>query len=688
MNQLQFETSPYLLQHKDNPVHWFPWGAEALALAKEQDKPIFLSIGYSACHWCHVMAHESFEDQETADIMNTHFINIKVDREERPDIDTIYMQAVQAMTRSGGWPLTVFLTPDAKPFYGGTYFPLEPRYGMPSFKQVLLAVFDAYRDKREAIEEQSHQLAQALNRDIIGLESIQTLDASLLDSAAEKLYQQFDQINGGFGTQPKFPNPSNYEFLLRHYYSTGNPQSLHVVTYSLKKMAEGGIYDQIGGGFSRYSVDSFWLIPHFEKMLYDNAQLSRLYLHAYQVTGDEFFKSIAVDIFDYILREMTAPEGGFYSATDADSEGEEGKYFVWDKSEIEASLAQIEDEVPDAARLAIAYWGVTDTGNFEGKNILHIATQPEDVAADFGLSLEEFQRRITLIKDRLYADRTSRVNPGLDDKSLTAWNSLMLASLAEAARVLGRDDYLAAAERAGDFILENMLSEEGRLFRTFKQGTAKLNAYLIDYATTIDAFLELYQSTFLEKWFLAALKLTDFALSHFSSQDVGFFDTSDDHETLLIRPRELQDNAIPAANNILAKQLLRLFAYTANNTYYETAATYLQNIAIAAGEYPSAFSEALSAIHLLQFPLTEVAIIANPAQTETKQLLQRIYAAFLPSTILALSRRDQDESARIPLLQNRKMLDSKATFYICHNFVCNLPLTDPDAVLKQLQIHQ
>ncbi|MDQ7034656.1 MAG: thioredoxin domain-containing protein [Anaerolineae bacterium] len=687
MNRLQHETSPYLLQHADNPVDWYPWGEEAFEKAKSEDKPILLSVGYSACHWCHVMAHESFEHQPTAEIMNELFINIKVDREERPDVDDIYMQAVQAMSNGqGGWPMTVFMLPDGRPFYGGTYYPREPRMGMPAFRQILEAVHDAYVKRRAELEEQAGNLSKALDRSHLRIDTDDSaLKSELLDSARKGLKQGFDANYGGFGSAPKFPNPMNLEYLLRDYARTGDADTLHVVTYTLEKMARGGIYDQIGGGFHRYSVDAIWLVPHFEKMLYDNAQLSRLYLHAYQVTGNDFFKTIAVDIYDYILREMTAPEGGFYSTTDADSEGEEGKFFVWTLDEIKESLANISDDVPDAYEVAVEYWGMTRGGNFEGSNILNVPNDTDVVAERLNITVEELHEKLAKIKDRLYATRTSRVAPALDDKILTAWNGMMLASLAEAARVLKRDDYLAAAERAGDFLLENLVTDKGRLYRTYKAGKAKINAYLEDYANLIDALLELYQSTFVEKWFNAARQLADVVLEHFAAEDGGFFDTSDDHEKLIVRPRALNDNATPSGNSMMAKQLIRLAAYTGDTRYDEAARAVIRPMIPAMQQYPQAFGEALNAADMLIQGLSEVAIVGNPVTEETKALLNVVREKFSPNIIVALSREAVTGEANIPLLNYRTMRGEKPTVYVCRNFACKMPVTTADEMKDLLK---
>jgi len=686
MNRLKDETSPYLLQHADNPVDWYPWGDEAFKVAKENDKPILLSVGYSACHWCHVMAHESFEDEATAQIMNELYVNVKVDREERPDVDDIYMQAVQAMTRHGGWPMTVFMFPDGRPFYGGTYFPDAPRHGMPAFTQVLQAVHDAYVNRRDELEKQADNLHEALQRDVLGIgrDDDSGLTTDMLDASAQKIMSNFDEQYGGFGNAPKFPQPMTLEFLLRYYDRTGDGNALNVVLHTLRQMANGGMYDQIGGGFARYSVDEMWLVPHFEKMLYDNAQLSRIYLHAYQVTGDEFFKDIAVEVYDYILREMTAPDGGFYSATDADSEGEEGKFFVWTIDELKEALAPIEDDLPNASNIAIEYFGMTPRGNFEGSNILYVPNDKATVAERLDMTVEELDNAITAIKDRLYASRTSRVHPGLDDKVLTSWNGMMLASLAEAGRVLERDDYLASAERAGEFLLESMVDENGRLYRTHKDGRSKLNGYLEDYANLIDALLELYQSTFVEKWFAEARRLADVVLEHFTTDDGGFYDTSDDHETLITRPRNLQDNAVPSGNAMMAKQLLRLAAYTGEGDYDEAGRTVLRTLTDAMAQYPSAFAESLNATDMLVNGLAEVAIVGNPTHAETKAVFDVLRRPYRPNVITALARGNQDEHELIPLLSYRVQREDKPTVYVCRNFMCQMPVTSAEETRQLL----
>ena len=679
MNRLQHETSPYLLQHKDNPVDWYAWGEEAFEKAKAEDKPVLLSVGYSACHWCHVMAHESFEHEPTAQMMNDLFVNIKVDREERPDVDDIYMQAVQALSGHGGWPMTVFLLPDGRPFYGGTYFPREPRFGMPAFRQILAGVADAYKQRRDQVEQAASEMKQALERDVLGIGGdASALNADLLDTATGGILRGFDSRFGGFGGAPKFPQPMNLDFLLRSYARSGNKDALQTVTFTLKQMARGGIYDQLGGGFHRYSVDAYWLVPHFEKMLYDNAQLSRVYLHAWQITRNPFFKRIAEEIYDYILREMTGPEGGFYSTTDADSEGEEGKFFVWYNED----LYDLLDE--EDADIAIEYWGMTPGGNFEGHNILHVPNDDALAAERLDISEDELYTRLAAIKDKLYAARTQRVHPGLDDKMLTAWNGMMLASLAQAARVLERDDYRTAAVRCGEFLLREMLTPEGRLLRTYKNGEAKINGYLEDYANLIDGLLELYQATFDVRWFTTARKLADHVLAHFAADEGGFFDTSDDHEALIVRPRNVQDNATPSGNGMIAKQLLRLAAYTGDARYAQAAEGTLRLLAEALRQYPQAFGESLSALDILVKGHQEVAIIGAADDERTRDLLRALHDEYRPNVITALAEADVEGESDIPLLSQRVMREDMPTVYVCRNFVCAMPVTRPDAMRKLL----
>jgi len=673
LNRLQHETSPYLLQHAENPVDWYPWGDEALKKAKAEDKPILLSIGYSACHWCHVMAHESFEDDATAVMMNDLFVNIKVDREERPDIDDIYMQATQIFLRGGGgWPMTAFLTPDGKPFHAGTYYPKEPRYGMPSFQQVMQAVHDAYQTRRDEIETSASKVVEYIQSQAVEMDDSDAyFTESLLAKAAQQLVSQADMIHGGLhGGQPKFPSPMNLEYLLRYVAHTNDKSVLHVVTFTLRKMAQGGIYDQLGYGFHRYSVDAEWLVPHFEKMLYDNAQLARLYLHAYQLTKDDFFATIAHQILTYIEREMLDPSGGFYSAQDADSEGEEGKFFVWRPQEIEEVLSA--HLSPEKIQSIMNYWDVTAGGNFEGHNILNINDELDE--HDLDADTLETARKL------LFEHRETRIKPERDEKILAAWNGMMLAAFAEAARVFANENYLQIAERNAAFLLNELSMPDGRLYRTYKAGKSKLNGYLEDYACVVDGLLELYQTNFDATLFTHAQRLTDHVLDHFTSDDGGgFYDTSDDHETLVARPRSLQDNAVPSGNSMLAYNLMRLAAYT-GNTKYETAAMPIFRQTLAAvQQYPSAFGQVLSAYDLLIRRGIEVAMVGK-RDTDIFNLVQ---TSFLPRILLAWSEAPQDEAATPPLLAHRTLKDNQLTVYVCQNFVCKMPVTTVEAT-KQL----
>ena len=657
-NHLAHESSPYLLQHVNNPVNWYPWGEEALQKAKTEDKPIFLSIGYSACHWCHVMAHESFEDEAVAEIMNTHFVNIKVDREERPDLDRIYMSAVQALTGRGGWPMSVFLTPEGEPFFGGTYFPPIQRYGMASFTDVLLSVQNAWLNKRQELLKSGRQLAAAIrNPSITNSESTEELSPQTLESAFEKMRQSFDDTHGGWGGAPKFPQPMALEFLLSYHHATGNSQAKKMSLQTLEAMARGGMYDQVGGGFHRYSVDDHWLVPHFEKMLYDNSQLARVYLHAWQVTHNPFFKTITEEILDYVSREMTSPEGGFYSSQDADSEGEEGKFFVWTTGEIRTLLGASADA------FMVAY-GCSEAGNFEGKNIL-------EFVGEINKRPEFFEAR-----SKLLAARERRIHPGRDEKVITAWNGLMLAAFAEAARVLDRDDYREVAIKNANFILAELRTPGGRLWHTWKDAEAKINGYLDDYAHLIEGLLELYQTTFDSRWYQSARELTDEVLEHFSSPEGEFYDTSDDHEKLITRPRELQDNAVPSGNAMTAYTMLRLSGLAMNTQYLERATQSLASMQPMLANHPLGFSQWLNALSYTLAPPREIAIIGDPKSVDTRAMLKASVEGYHPHQIIALTS-PQTEAVGVPLLENRVQLDDMVTAYVCTNFTCFAPITNP-----------
>ena len=667
-NRLANETSPYLRQHAANPVDWYPWGEEALRAAREQDKPILLSIGYAACHWCHVMAHESFEDPETAELMNRLFINIKVDREERPDLDSIYMSAVVALTGQGGWPMTVALTPDGRPFFGGTYFPPAPRHGMPSFRQVLLSLAQAWDEQRDQVEGSAGEIADHIRETALAeaLGGGGALNDDLFDQALNGLLRSFDSRLGGFGGAPKFPPSMTLEFLLRMHLQRGDSMALHMAEHTLKMMAHGGMYDQIGGGFARYSTDAYWLVPHYEKMLYDNALLARVYLHAWQVTGKPLYRRVVEETLDFALREMRHAAGGFYSSYDADSEGEEGKFYVWSAAEIREALG------PDAARFMAAY-GVSEGGNWEGHNILHVT----DPAA-----LEEWPG-LDDAKRRLYDIRASRVWPGLDDKVLTAWNGLMLTAFAEAGRALDRPDYVAAAVANAEFLHATMRQPDGRLLRSWKDGAgARYNAYLEDYAFLADGLLALYQTTFDPRWFIWARELTDRMLDHFRDPAGGFFDTSDDHEELLHRPKDVQDNATPSGNGMAAHVLLRLGLYTGEGRYWDTAERMVGGLYEAMARYPSAFAHWLGAAAFILGQPQEIAIIGDPAASDARALLNEVFDRYRPNVVVACGEAD---AATLPLLANRPQLDGRATAYVCRRFVCRQPVAEPAALAEQLE---
>ncbi len=679
-NRLSGETSPYLLQHAHNPVDWYPWGEEALARARAEDRPILLSIGYSACHWCHVMERESFENADIARLMNDTFVNIKIDREERPDLDNIYMEAVQAMTGQGGWPMTVFLTPDGAPFYGGTYFPPADRMGMPGFPRVLRSVAEAYQRSPDAVRDSAQELRGSLGRSLMGYEE-GALTPAVTAHAYQGLADAFDPTYGGFGGAPKFPQPMNYEFLLRHHYRTGEPRALEMTRVTLDHMAHGGIYDHIGGGFHRYATDAIWLVPHFEKMLYDNALLARVYLEAYQVTGDEEYRRVVEETLDYVTREMTSPEGGFYAAQDADSEGVEGKYFVWTPREIAAVVGA------DDAPLVCAYYGVTERGNFEGENILHRMIPLADAARDTGATPEHMQTVVERARPLLLAARERRVKPGRDDKILTAWNGLMLRSFADAARVLGRDDYRAVAERSADFLLTNLKTGNGRLLRTYKDGRAKIDGYLDDYAALANGLLALYALTFEPRLFAEARALAGAILARFwDEREGGFYMTSDDgHTELISRPKELFDNAVPSGNSTAVDVLLRLAALSGDNNYAERAERTLQGLTGIVQRAPSGFGRALAAMEFALSTPTEVAIAGDPGEGAADALLRVVNGAYRPTVVTAVTRPGALE-AGIALLEGRDRVDGQAAAYVCERFACRRPVTTPADLARELGI--
>jgi uncharacterized protein YyaL (SSP411 family) len=657
-NRLAAETSPYLLQHKDNPVDWSPWGPEALERARADDKPIFLSIGYSACHWCHVMERESFEDPETAAMINERFVPIKVDREERPDVDDIYMEAVQGMTGQGGWPLSAFLDPDGVPFYGGTYFPPEPRQGMPSFRQVLEATSDGYRQKREELRAASDGIRERLAAGAMIEQSQDPLSPELLDQAAGTLLARADTKHGGFGGAPKFPPASALEFLL----ARGSDDHVRI---TLDAIMHGGIYDQLEGGFARYSVDSVWLVPHFEKMLYDNALLARAYLHGWQALGEERWMRVCRETLDWTLREMRGPEGGFYSALDADSEGEEGRYYVWTEEEMGDALGESGIAADEAERL-LGYWGVSPAGNFEGKNVLHLPAGP---AAKPPHTLDDARRA-------LLARREQRVAPGLDDKRLCSWNALMISALGDAGAAMGRDDYIDAACGCARFILEEMRDGQGRLLRTWKDGEGRLNAYLEDHAFLLEALLRLYEATLEVRWFDAARETAETMIDRFADDERGgFFTTSHDHEQLIARRKDLGDHPIPSGNSSAALGLLRLAELTGERSYEDRAVGVLRLFAPAAVRHPDAFGHLLQALDFHLSPTHEVALVA-PADADLSASLAELkavaWSSFRPHLVLAGG---PEGSERPELLRDRTAVDGHPAAYVCERFACKAPVT-------------
>ncbi len=648
-NALARETSPYLLQHQDNPVDWLPWGDEALSRARELDRPLLVSIGYSSCHWCHVMERESFEDPETAALMNAKFVCVKVDREERPDVDALYMDAVQAMTGHGGWPLNVFLTPEQAPFYGGTYFPPDARHGMPSWRQVLGAVAEAWDTQREDIRAQGERAAPQLSGGARLEPSEQPLDGAALDGAVATLRSAFDSVHGGWGGPPKFPQASVIEFLLAR---DEQPMALQ----TLRSMAGGGIFDHVGGGFARYSVDARWTVPHFEKMLYDNALLARAYLHGFQASGDAVLRRTAEETLDWALREMRGPEGGFYSALDADSEGVEGKYYVW-------TVAQLREALGDDADAAIEWFGATERGNFEGANILE-SRGPEPPP--------EQRRRI---RATLLEVRERRVRPGLDDKRLTSWNALMIAALADAGAVLERSDYLDAARAAASFVLERMRDGDGRLLRTFNAGRARLGAYLEDHAFLLEALLVLYEATFEERWFEEARALADTIVARFGDPEHGgFFSTANDHEALIARRKDLEDAPIPSGGSAAALGLLRLGALTGEHAYEDHAVGQLALLHEIAVRHPTAFGHLLQAIDLYLAPRREVALAGDPAGVAALAAVVREARR----AHLVLAGGPGEGPTAVALMEDRRPVDGRAAAYVCERFACRRPVTEPD----------
>jgi len=677
-NRLAGETSPYLLQHAHNPVDWYPWGPEALAKAKLDDKPIFLSIGYAACHWCHVMERESFEDPATAADLNRDFVAIKVDREERPDLDQVYMGAVQAMTGGGGWPMSVFLTPDGQPFYGGTYFPPEPHHGLPSFRQVLAGAARAWRDERLEVVAAGKRLAETLTRQSRLPTDGAAPTEALLGEAEAELQRRFDTLNGSWGGAPKFPQPMTIDFLLARM-AGGNPGPNRMVRYTLDRMADGGIHDQLGGGFHRYATDPIWLVPHFEQMLYDNAQLARTYLRAWAVLGDERYLVAGEGILDYLSRELRRDDGTFAASQDADTDGVEGATFTWSAGEIRAILG-------DRFDAFASVYGVHDAGNWEGRTIL---SRLEPAVSEAGAVDPDREAALAADRARLLAARRSRPQPARDDKALAAWNGMAIAALADGGRLLeavdatAADRYRDAAVAAAEAILAGLRRPDGRLGRSWKDGRSSGEGVLEDYADLADGLLALYEATFDERWFVVARELADTILDHFADPAEGFFDTADDHEVLVTRPKDPQDNATPSGGSMATRVLLRLAALTGERRYRDAADKALATVTPFLARYPTGFGNWLSAATLAVTGIVELAIVGDPAEPATRALVAAARDGEPPNLVVAVSA-DPDASA-IPLLAGRSMIDGRPTAYVCRDFACRLPVTDPTALVDQLR---
>jgi uncharacterized protein YyaL (SSP411 family) len=673
-NRLADATSPYLLQHADNPVDWHEWGPDAFDRARAEDKPVLLSVGYAACHWCHVMAHESFEDPETAALMNERFVNVKVDREERPDVDAIYMDAVQAMSGQGGWPMTVFLTPDGQPFYAGTYFPKEDRHGMPAFRRVLGAVASAWEERREDLVRQGARVAEAIGGEVTP--SSEPLGEDVLGAAQSGLRSLFDPEWGGFGSAPKFPQPMTLEFLLRRHVR-GVEGSLDMVTTTLDRMADGGIYDQLGGGFHRYSTDRIWLVPHFEKMLYDNAQLARLYLHAWQVTGVKRYRTVATETLEYLLREMRHPDGGFFSSQDADSEGVEGRFFVWSHDEV----------AREGGELAARLFGTTSEGNWEGTNVLWRPRPAEELAEEAGIPVEQLLAEVERARSRLFEVRGERTKPGTDDKVLASWNGLAIVAFAEAGRAIGEPRYVEAAEAAAGFILGALRRPDGRLLRAWREGRTSGPGFADDHAMMATACLTLYETTFDPRWMLEARSLANALLRLFHDPEGGgFFQTGADAEELVVRPKELFDNAVPSGNSVAAEVLQRLALVTGEAEYESRGVSALRAVRDLLPRAPSMFGTALAALDLCVAPSKEVAVVGDLDAEDTRRLIEEVHARYLPHVVVAATGpRDGEAASAVPLLEGRAPVDGRAAAYVCERFVCQHPVTEPEQLAAQLR---
>jgi uncharacterized protein YyaL (SSP411 family) len=675
-NRLAAETSPYLLQHRDNPVDWYPWGDAALERARDEDKPILLSIGYAACHWCHVMAHESFEDPETAQLMNELFVNIKVDREERPDLDAIYMQAVQALTGQGGWPMTMFLTPKGEPFYGGTYYPPSEQRGMPSFRRVLRSVADAWKNRRDAVASTVQQVAELYSATVGQAQSEGTFSAHTLELAYRGIAQRYDIRHGGFDGAPKFPPTMSLDFLLRYWKRTGTEYALEMAVESFRRMSRGGIYDQVGGGFHRYSVDAVWLVPHFEKMLYDNALLVRLGAYLWQATKDADVRRVTEETLEWVEREMTSPEGGFYSSLDADSEGHEGKFYVWSEEEIDSLLG-------DRSALVKSHFAVTARGNFEGKNILNVPTEPTAVAARGGVELTQLNETLREARQILYAARAKRVWPARDEKILAGWNGLMLRGVATAARAFGMEQWRELALRNGNF-LHRVMVQGGRVMRSHKDGETRIPGFLEDHAAVALGFLSLYELTFDASWIDIASEITTAIVEWFWDPELNvFFDTARDAEQLITRPRDASDNAIPSGNSLAAELLLHLAELKHDAELGSRGTFVIESSNASMSRFPTTFGHLLGAADLVVHGAVEVAIAGRPGNSDFSLLEGEVSAHYVPSLVLAGG--DPEMSDNVALMNGRALIGGRATAYVCRSYSCDEPAQSADVLGRQLE---
>jgi len=669
-NRLVNENSPYLLQHAHNPVDWYSWSDEALEKARKEDKPIFLSIGYSACHWCHVMEKESFENETVAEILNEHFISIKVDREQRPDLDQIYMSATTAMTGSGGWPMSVFLTPDLKPFYAGTYFPPEERYGKPGFTSLITEIAKAYRTDRENIEQMAERVTNALKNRSGLADGEVALDTSHISNARRGIMNSYDPINGGFGNQPKFPHGTEISFLMKRYSETGDEKLLLAVNRSLTRMARGGIYDQLGGGFHRYSVDARWLVPHFEKMLYDNGLLAAVYSEAYQLTKNELYRKTVRETLDFVLRELTDQTGGFYSSLDADSEGEEGKFYVWRKDEVEKVLG-------DGTRMFINYYNVTDQGNFEhGNSILNVDATSDQFKERSGLSADRFDTTLDELKQKLFAARSERPRPITDDKILTSWNGLMISGFAKGYQITGDDRYQRSALKAAEFV-GTELYKDGILIHSYRNGKVSRGEFLEDYAYYIQALVDLYEIAHDYKWIRLAADLAEKAWAKFADRHGNLYLSPDGQEDHFMRPADIHDGALPAPGSILINAMLRLAVITGDESFTQHAEQALTAISGPIAAMPNAMVSAVTALNSLHSDRIELVVVGNG---DRRAFLDEIHSYYLPNRVIVVSSTGEEP---IPLLEGRTANDQTMA-YVCRNFACRLPATSPDQLRRQL----